>query len=188
MKMNLIKLKGMSGFGVLAMIALAGCDSSSTSTKATEQDSFVTFALEEIDWLQKNQPGLRKTVSKGEDVTTETVDSLDWANELEWVTAWSLREAVKKTKYDETIDSAGDLKIVRYTAQDTAAELQELMVNYNKKRLQLMVWTVKQRSWYMDRDVQVSFQPRQGYGVSVKENALWSSPKSYEIFAEIGNR
>jgi hypothetical protein len=50
----------------------------------------------------------------------------------------------------------------------------------------LMQWTIKQRSWYMDRDVRISFQPRQGYGVSVKENAVWASPNSYEIFAEIG--
>jgi len=63
-----------------------------------------------------------------------------------------------------------------------------LMVNYRKNKIQLMQWTIKQRSWYMDRDVRVSFQPRQGYGVSVSENAIWSSSVVYEIFAEIGNR
>jgi len=84
------------------------------------------------------------------------------------------------------VDSSGALKIVRFNAQDTAAELQELMVNYRKQKIQLIQWTIKQRSWYMDRDVRISFQPRQGYGVSVSENAIWASPNSYEIFAEIG--
>ncbi len=60
------------------------------------------------------------------------------------------------------------------------------MVNYRKQKIQLIQWTIKQRSWYMDRDVRISFQPRQGYGVSVSENAIWASPNSYEIFAEIG--
>lgn len=94
----------------------------------------MSFALKEIDWLQKSQPGLRKTVTKGDEVSTESMDTLDWSNELEWVTEWSLTEAAKKSKYDETVDSSGALKIVRFNAQDTAAELQELMVNYRKQK------------------------------------------------------
>lgn len=183
-----MKMKLGLGVACMFMAGFAACTEKSAAKKAGESDSFVLFAQKEIGWLQKTQPGLRKTVSKGDEVSTETVDSLDWANELEWVTTWSLLEAAKKSKYDETIDSAGSLKIVRYNAQDTAAELQELMVNYRKNQIQLMQWTIKQRSWYMDRDVRVSFQPRQGYGISVNENAIWSSPKAYEIFAEIGNR
>jgi len=183
--MMTMKNLGLVGWVVLVFVA---CTEKQPAASVGGKDEFVEFAQEEIAWLQKSQPGLRKTVSKGEEVTTETVDSLDWANELEWVTTWSLSEASKKYKYDETIDSAGALKIVRYNAQDTAAELQELMVNYRKNRIQLMQWTIKQRSWYMDRDVRVSFQPRQGYGINVAENAVWSSPNSYEIFAEIGHR
>lgn len=183
-----MKMKFEMGLACLALLVFASCGEKSTAKKAGELDDFVLFVQQEIQWLQKTQPGLRKTVSKGDEVSTETIDSLDWANELEWVTTWSLLEAAKKTKYDETVDSAGSLKIVRYNAQDTAAELQELMVNYRKNKIQLMQWTIKQRSWYMDRDVRVSFQPRQGYGVSVSENAIWSSPVAYEIFAEIGNR
>jgi hypothetical protein len=41
--------------------------------------------------------------------------------------------------------------------------------------------------WYMDRDLRISFQPRKGYGIQVKENAIWSSEKSYEIYIEINN-
>lgn len=37
----------------------------------------------------------------------------------------------------------------------------------------------------MDRDVRISFQPRQGYGVSVSENAIWASPNSYEILPKL---
>ena len=173
----------MVGLGVLAMCA---CNDAAAPKNAAVVDRFVAFAQTEIAWLQKSQLGLRKTVTKGEEVSTEDIDSLDWANEMEWVTEWSLTETAKKSKYDETVDSSGALKIVRFNAQDTAAELQELMVNYRKDKIQLMQWTIKQRSWYMDRDVRISFQPRQGYGVSVKENAVWASPNSYEIFAEIG--
>lgn len=170
----------------LGMIALVACNDAGSPQNVAAEDGFVSFALKEIDWLQKSQPGLRKTVTKGDEVSTESMDTLDWSNELEWVTEWSLTEAAKKSKYDETVDSSGALKIVRFNAQDTAAELQELMVNYRKQKIQLIQWTIKQRSWYMDRDVRISFQPRQGYGVSVSENAIWASPNSYEIFAEIG--
>lgn len=170
----------------LGMIALVACNDAGSPQNVAAEDGFVSFALNEIDWLQKSQPGLRKTVTKGDEVSTESMDTLDWSNELEWVTEWSLTEAAKKSKYDETVDSSGALKIVRFNAQDTAAELQELMVNYRKQKIQLIQWTIKQRSWYMDRDVRISFQPRQGYGVSVSENAIWASPNSYEIFAEIG--
>lgn len=173
----------MVGLGVIALVA---CNDAGSPPNVAAEDGFVSFALKEIDWLQKSQPGLRKTVTKGDEVSTESMDTLDWSNELEWVTEWSLTEAAKKSKYDETVDSSGALKIVRFNAQDTAAELQELMVNYRKQKIQLIQWTIKQRSWYMDRDVRISFQPRQGYGVSVSENAIWASPNSYEIFAEIG--
>lgn len=173
----------MVGLGVIALVA---CNDAGSPPNVAAEDGFVSFALKEIDWLQKSQPGLRKTVTKGDEVSTESMDTLDWSNELEWVTEWSLTDAAKKSKYDETVDSSGALKIVRFNAQDTAAELQELMVNYRKQKIQLIQWTIKQRSWYMDRDVRISFQPRQGYGVSVSENAIWASPNSYEIFAEIG--
>ncbi len=173
----------MVGLGVIALVA---CNDAGSPQNVAAEDGFVSFALKEIDWLQKSQPGLRKTVTKGDEVSTESMDTLDWSNELEWVTEWSLTDAAKKSKYDETVDSSGALKIVRFNAQDTAAELQELMVNYRKQKIQLIQWTIKQRSWYMDRDVRISFQPRQGYGVSVSENAIWASPNSYEIFAEIG--
>ena len=173
----------MVGLGVIALVA---CNDAGSPQNVAAEDEFLSFALNEIDWLQKSQPGLRKTVTKGDEVSTESMDTLDWSNELEWVTEWSLTEAAKKSKYDETVDSSGALKIVRFNAQDTAAELQELMVNYRKQKIQLIQWTIKQRSWYMDRDVRISFQPRQGYGVSVSENAIWASPNSYEIFAEIG--
>lgn len=173
----------MVGLGVIALVA---CNDAGSPQNVAAEDGFVSFALKEIDWLQKSQLGLRKTVTKGDEVSTESMDTLDWSNELEWVTEWSLTEAAKKSKYDETVDSSGALKIVRFNAQDTAAELQELMVNYRKQKIQLIQWTIKQRSWYMDRDVRISFQPRQGYGVSVSENAIWASPNSYEIFAEIG--
>jgi hypothetical protein len=62
------------------------------------------------------------------------------------------------------------------------------MVTYRKGKIDLMQWDIKQRSWYMDRDLRVSFQPRKGYGVRVSENAVWASPRAYEIFAEINNK
>jgi len=50
-----------------------------------------------------------------------------------------------------------------------------------------MQWTVIQRSWFMDRDLRISFQPRKGYGIQVNEDAIWASEKSYEIYIEINN-
>ena len=170
-----------------AVMGLWSCSEKGVSKKLSETDSLIAFAQGEIAELQRAQKTLRKTVSRGEEVTTETLANVDWSNELEWVTAWSLQGAKKKCVYDETIDSSGALKIVRYNAQDSTAALQELMVNYRKNEIQLMQWTVRQRSWYLDRDLRISFQPKQGYGVWVNENAIWTSPNAYEIFAEIQN-
>ena len=73
----------MVGLGVLAMCA---CNDAAAPKNAAVVDRFVAFAQTEIAWLQKSQLGLRKTVTKGEEVSTEDIDSLDWANEMEWVT------------------------------------------------------------------------------------------------------
>lgn len=170
---------------------LMGCGKDSHIDAAAEPDSFARFAQNEIDWLQKVQPGITKTVTAGEKVETEFLDSLDWNNELEAIRTWSVFALAKKSKtqpaYDTTIDESGALKIVRMNARDTAAELQELMVTYRKGKIEIMQWTVIQRSWYMDRDLRISFQPRKGYGIQVIENAIWSSEKSYEIYIEINN-
>lgn len=177
-----------SGAVLMLCVLMAGCGKDQWVDAAKETDSFVRFAQNEILWLQKIQPGMRKTVTSGEDVSTETLDSVEWSNELEMIRSWSVSEYRKKHTYDETVDSAGSLMIVRYNAQDTLAELQELMVTYRKGKIDLMQWDIKQRSWYMDRDLRVSFQPRKGYGVRVSENAVWASPRAYEIFAEINNK
>jgi hypothetical protein len=177
-----------SGAMLMLCVLMAGCGKDQWVDAAKESDSFVRFAQNEILWLQKIQPGMRKTVTSGEDVSTETLDSVEWSNELEMIRSWSVSEYRKKHTYDETVDSAGSLMIVRYNAQDTLAELQELMVTYRKGKIDLMQWDIKQRSWYMDRDLRVSFQPRKGYGVRVSENAVWASPRAYEIFAEINNK
>ena len=176
------------GAVLMLCVLMAGCGKDQWVDAAKESDSFVRFAQNEIMWLQKIQPGMRKTVTSGEDVSTETLDSVEWSNELEMIRSWSVSEYRKKHTYDETVDSAGSLMIVRYNAQDTLAELQELMVTYRKGKIDLMQWDIKQRSWYMDRDLRVSFQPRKGYGVRVSENAVWASPRAYEIFAEINNK
>jgi len=183
-----MKRYGLSGAVLLLFLMMAGCGKDQWVDAAKESDSFVRFAQNEILWLQKIQPGMRKTVTSGEDVSTETLDSVEWSNELEMIRSWSVSEYRKKHTYDETVDSAGSLMIVRYNAQDTLAELQELMVTYRKGKIDLMQWDIKQRSWYMDRDLRVSFQPRKGYGVRVSENAVWASPRAYEIFAEINNK
>ena len=134
---------------------------------------------------------MTKTVTEGEKVETESIDTLDWNNELEAIRTWSVFALSKKSKtqpaFDTTIDESGPLKIERMNARDTAAELQELMVTYRKGKIEIMQWTVIQRSWFMDRDLRISFQPRKGYGIQVKENAIWSSEKSYEIYIEINN-
>ena len=170
---------------------LMGCGKDSHIDAAAEPDSFVRFAQNEIDWLQKVQPGITKTVTEGEKVETEFLDSLDWNNELEAIRTWSVFALAKKSKtqpaYDTTIDESGALKIVRMNARDTAAELQEFMVTYRKGKIEIMQWTVIQRSWFMDRNLRISFQPRKGYGIQVIENAIWSSEKSYEIYIEINN-
>jgi len=39
----------------------------------------------------------------------------------------------------------------------------------------------------MDRDVEMSYQPKKGYRIQINENSMWKSPRIFEIFAEIEN-
>jgi hypothetical protein len=36
----------------------------------------------------------------------------------------------------------------------------------------------------MDRWVEMAYQPLKGYRIRMKEDAAWSAPRDYEIFAE----
>lgn len=77
---------------------LMGCGKDSHIDAAEEPDSFVRFAQNEIDWLQKVQPGITKTVTAGEKVETESLDSLDWNNELEAIRTWSVFALAKNQR------------------------------------------------------------------------------------------
>lgn len=171
----------------LCVFGLGSCLDNEKISRSSEKDSFLRFAQNEIQFLQKNQPGGRKTVGLEEDVKTEVLDSIDWGNEIEATCKWTLTETKKKSIVETTVDSSGQLMIVRYNCVDTMAPLQELMVSYRKGLIDLMQWTVQQRSWWIDRNMRISFQPRKGFGISVKENSIWASPKSYEIYIEINN-
>ncbi len=171
----------------LCIFGLGSCQDNKKVNRSAENDSFLRFAQNEIQYLQKNQPGGRKTVSAAEDIKTEVLDSIDWGNELEAICKWTLTETKKKSIVETTVDSSGQLMIVRYNCVDTLAPLQELMVTYRKGLIELMQWTVQQRSWWIDRNMRISFQPRKGFGISVNENSIWACPKSYDIYIEINN-
>ncbi|MCC7298522.1 MAG: hypothetical protein IT244_09330, partial [Bacteroidia bacterium] len=52
-------------------------------------------------------------------------------------------------------------------------------------RIELIEAKLKTRSFIVDRDTRLSYQPMKGYGIQMKENYLWSQARETEIFAEI---
>jgi hypothetical protein len=48
--------------------------------------------------------------------------------------------------------------------------------------LEIIQVSTRERSWIVDRDKVLTYQPGRGYRIEVKEDYLWNSPTTTEIF------
>lgn len=142
---------------------------------------FKLFFQKEIKKLSADQPGLDKTISEGEDITSFTADSLDWSAELRPFTSLDMSSAAYQNAFDVITDSNERLTITRFTAKDSTLEIQEISITHRIKNLEMMEIKTRKRSVWVDRDQVLSYLPGKGYNVNIMENYVWSSPRITEI-------
>ena len=171
----------------IALFAVA-CSNEEISDRSQFKDPWQKFILQEIDSLTKQNPKLTKTINLGNEVDTKVLDSVDWFNELLGFLAIDFSKEQQRTKYLSSLDSNGKIAMTSYYAQDTNALLQTFVVTRINGKVDLLTWTTKLRSFMMDRQQELAYQPGKGYRMNIKENSLWGSPRTIEIFGDIHNK
>jgi hypothetical protein len=171
-------------------ILLFGC-SKSSKNEFVPKDEWQKYMVNQIDSLLIINPTVVKNITTRDLVENEVLNlpitREKWMDELGAFLMVDFSTEKEKSKLQHSIDSAGKNSIENYYSNDTNAYLQSFSIHKTNNKIQLLQWQLKKRTFLMDRDVQMSYQPLKGYRIQINENALWNSPKQIEIFAEIQN-
>jgi len=182
MKKNLVYLTGIFLFAF-------SCNSGNQKNeKVKYTDLWQVYMSSQIDTLTKANPSLIKTINQGEEVETLKMDSVNWANELGGFLNIDFSKESAKNKYAINTDSAGKISMIGFFAKDTNAYIQSFEVTRIDGKIDLLQWKTKTRSFLIDRDQVLAYQPGKGFRIQINENSLWASPKNIEIFGDIQNK
>jgi len=167
---------------VTPLVMLLACNSNSGKVRLQSGlPDIKVYFQEEIKKLSADQPGLDKTISIGDEIAAFSEDSLDWATELLPFTALDMISASYSQAFNVTADSNERLSITRFSAKDTALEIQEISLTRRNYNLEMMEIKTRKRSMWVDRDQVLSYLPGKGYNIMITEDYIWSSPKRTEI-------
>ncbi len=178
---------------VALIIMITACTQSDPKSNAPQinSDKWNQFMKNQIEKLSLSPVAVTKDITEGENVERQTVilkSEGDWEEELKGFIHFQTEAELIKSRSIETIDSNGVYQIARNAAADTNAYLQEFTVWKVNNEVQILTWKYKTRSFLMDRNVEMSYQPMKGYRMQIWENSLWSSPKQMEIFASFDSK
>lgn len=169
---------------------LLGC-TQSMENEFVPKDEWQSYMVKQIDSLMIQNSSVVKNITSQDQVENEVLNAPiskeKWMDELGAFLMVDFNKEKEKSKLQRSLDSAGKNTIENYYTNDTNAYLQSFSIHKTNNVIQLLQWQLKTRSFLMDRDVQMSYQPLKGYRIQINENALWNSPKQLEIFAEIQN-
>jgi|LakMenEpi03Aug12_release.lakeMendotaPanAssembly.Ray.scaffolds.fasta_scaffold44824_2 hypothetical protein len=170
---------------ICSVVFLFSCQLKTEINKSGFFD-FPAFFEKEAKQLDLNSPLMvRKTVSEGESVNTFDSAVRDWKKELQLFEIVNLNAVKNKNIYSVSVDSSKGLSIERYTTEDTTVELQEVSITRKNNRIELVEAFTKLRSFWVDREMRLSYQPYRGYGMLITEDYIWSKKSTREIYAEI---
>lgn len=175
-------------FLLSGILFLSQCGKQDSIKETKKYFDIPAFFQNEIKIRSSENLGLEKITSKGEDINSEIIDTVNWEKELEPFSELNMNKPAFENKFQKTVDSSTKLCIIRYQALDSTLEMQEVVIWKNPagKIINLEIVT-KLRSWVVDRDVRYNYQPAGGYGISVKENYIWQKPGQFDIFAQVKN-
>lgn len=174
---------------LLALLIAAACSSEKESRVAlpegfTDVQQYFTAEAKRLDRIQ---PGLQKTIQMGEDVNSTEADSVSWSAEFEPFLQVDPAMARYRNAFEKSQDSGNGISILRFFAKDTLCDIQEVTTTHKKGRLELLEIRTRERSWAVDRERWMSYQPGRGYRIVVTEDYIWSGKRSTEIFATFRN-
>jgi hypothetical protein len=153
MKKNLVYLTGIFLFAF-------SCNSGNQKNeKVKYTDLWQIYISSQIDTLTKANPSLIKTINQGEEVETLKMDSVNWANELGGFLNIDFSKESAKNKYAINTDSAGKISMIGFFAKDTNAYIQSFEVTRIDSKIDLLQWKTKTRSFLIDRDQVLAYQP-----------------------------
>ena len=150
---------------------------------------YQTYFQKQIDTLLMDGYGVLRhtTEMESEEVDQVQLDSMSkelWEQELRGFIYAGYVDELDTANYYFASDKSGKFEIRRFTAKDTLAHLQQWEETKVNGTIQLITWQTQKRSVLMDRWVEMAYQPLKGYRIRMKEDAAWSAPRDYEIFAE----
>ena len=170
---------------LIISIAFVSCENNEIADLSQFKDEWQKYMLNEINGLTKDNPNLTKTINLGDEVETRELDSVNWFNELAGFLAIDFTKEKGRTQYSSSVDSNGRISMTSYYAKDTNALLQSFVITKINGKIDLLTWTTKLRSLMMDREQELAYQPGKGYRINIKENSMWGSPRTIEIFGDI---
>lgn len=168
----------------IAILLLSAC-SRGVETKITPQEGMMDLAQwfgAEAKRLNQVQPGIVKNIQQGEKLETIEADSLNWTEEFAPFLALNNATARYQNMFVRKVDSSGPLEMITYTCKDSTLEIQQVFTTRVGGRLEIIQVTTRDRSWIVDRDKVLTYQPGRGYRIEVRENYIWNSPTNTEIF------
>jgi hypothetical protein len=175
----------------LALIAIGvfSCKKTKTTscTLPEEVVAMNDFVNKEIEKYKKTNTGITRHTTIGEEVTTLKMDTVDWGSELQVFKEIADNASCFCNGMSSSSDSLNRLVIKEWTTTDSLCGLQRFKMVSKNGKTELIEALTRTRSWTVDRDVLLSYQPDKGYRVMIYENNLWSKPSRKEIFAAFDN-
>jgi hypothetical protein len=173
---------------IILLLLFASCnreaDSFETLNKNSKNRDY--FDLQ-IDTLVKQSYGLLRHTLRGDDLSQYRQNTLSkslWEQELQGFLNLADKPSERDTQFQVTLDKTGIYEIESYAAKDTLKEFQNVTFTRVRGKVELISWKIQKKSLLMDRVMELSYQPLKGYRIKMYEDAAWSRPTSYEIFAE----
>lgn len=168
----------------IVVLELLACSGAKKAPKSNMFD-FPSYFKQEVAKLNAANPEVDKVVVEDNEPTEADTGAVDWKKELQFFNVLDFNKPGIAEKYEVYVDSNQSLSIVRYAAKDTSAFIREVSVTRKNDEIQLIEAFTQTKSWVVDRDTRLSYQPGKGYGLLIHENYIWSKPRVREIFAEI---
>jgi hypothetical protein len=170
---------------ICSVLFLVACQSKTEINKSGFFD-FPAYFEKEVKELNAKSPIMvSKTITEEENVNSFDSAVRDWKKELQLFEIVNINAVKNKNIYSVSVDSSKGLSIERYTTDDTTVELQEVSITRKNDKIELIVAFTKLRSFWVDRDMRLSYQPGRGYGMLITEDYIWSKKSTLEIFAEM---
>jgi hypothetical protein len=176
---------------IFISLALAIFSCKNDQDKGGETGNFPdlkSYFQHEIKVLDSARPSATKTIVENDEPKDTKFDSLDWNKEFAPFQMLDLASEGNKDKFKVIVDSSLTLKTTYYQALDTMQQLQLVTITEKDGNMELIEGFLKTRTFTLDRDTRLSYQPGKGYGIQIWENYVWSQPKRKEVYVQIDSR